>query len=116
MSDYIQLYANMGHQHLNNDKMVKDDFYVLVTRNHKMGLRNKLSKSECIIFKVNDKDSVNLDYLCSDLVRFCLSLYKNNQHNDGNAMSLIPKQSFPISEELRRYIEKFLPDYHGIRK
>jgi hypothetical protein len=177
--EYIQLYANMGHPHLNNETMLKDDFYVLVTKNHKIGLRKKLSKSECIIFKIEEqqmsdyiqvanicgsqikyiqlaniignkedhkpnmvkndfytlcmknpkdnlglrsngmivlkKDEVVLDYLCSDFARFCLALYKNNQHNDGGNMALIPKQPIPISEELKQYIREYLPDYYDNR-
>ena len=113
MSEYIQIARLIGHHNLNKPEMVKNDFYTILMKDPKrnIGLRKK-SKSHLPVFK---SDSVDLDYLCSDLVRFCLALYKNNQHNDAGEMSLIPKEPIPISEELQEYIEEFLPDYYGIR-
>jgi hypothetical protein len=110
MSDYIQLANIIGHSNLNKSEMVKDDFYTLCMKNPKenIGLRN----DSIITLKISD---VSLDYFCSDFVRFCLALYKTKQNLHRGELTIIPKQSFPISEELTQYIEEFLPDYHNIR-
>jgi hypothetical protein len=108
--NHIQLANLRGHKEDHKPNMVKDDFYTLCMKDPKdnIGLR----KEGMIIFNKND---TNIYYLCSDLARFCLSIYKNNQHNDGGNMSMVPKQPIPISEELSEYIRDFLPDYYGIR-
>jgi hypothetical protein len=111
MSDYIQVANVSGNQEDEKTNMVKDNFYILCRKNPKnnIGLRRKG------LITFSDKIT-NIEYLCSDLVRFCLALYKNNLHNDGGSMSLIPKQPIPISEELEQYIREYIPDYYGIRK
>jgi hypothetical protein len=133
MSDYIQLAAIRGHTNCSNfiqlaairgtpnrskkaTEMLLDDFYTLCQKNpmNNYGLRKKSPSIHGeIIFRSSD---VTIDYICSDFVRFCLSFYKITQNLYNDQMSLIPKQSFTISEELREYIEEFLPDYYGIRK
>jgi hypothetical protein len=112
--DYIQLARITGHIYYDQDKMFKDDFYTLCQKNPKknIGLRKQNKTHHMITFKSSD---VDVDYLCSDFVRFCVSLIKNNANLYVGEMSLIPKQSIPISEELRDYIRDFLPDYYGIR-
>jgi hypothetical protein len=115
MSDYIQLAAVRGNQENHKPNMVKDDFYTLCISDPKnnIGLRKKSPRIDGeIIFKSND---VSLDYLCLDFTRFCLALLKNSQNLYYDQMSLIPKKPIPISQELREYIEEFLPDYYGIR-
>jgi hypothetical protein len=118
MSDYIQIAAIRGtpNRSKNPYPMLLNDFYTLCQKdpNKNIGLR-KQSNYECneIIFKSSD---IIIDYLCCDIVRFCLALYKNNQHLGSGNMSLIPKQPIPISKELRDYIEDFLPDFYGIRQ
>jgi hypothetical protein len=110
MSDYIQIANIRGLQEDNKIEMIKNDFYTLCISDPKenIGLRN----NGMITFKISD---VSLDYLCSDFVRFCLSLYKQNSNLDRGELKIIPKQPIRISEELREYIEEFLPDYHNIR-
>jgi hypothetical protein len=114
MSDYIQLARICGHANLNLDKMIKDDFYTLCMKDPKenIGLRKKCESDHLPTFKTLD---ISIDYLCSDFVRFCLSLYKQNSNLDRGELKIIPKQPIRISEELREYIEEFLPDYHNIR-
>lgn len=115
MSDYIQLTAIRGHVNLDNELMHKDDFYTLFQKKPKnnIGLRKQSNhKHREIVFYSSD---VDIDYLCSDFVRFCLCLIKNYCNFNSGEMSLIPKQPIPISEELKEYIEEFLPDYYGIR-
>ena len=115
-SDYIQLSAIIGNHTKNNNKMYENDFYTLCQKdpNKNIGLRkqSKHSRNQ-IILNFND---VSLDYLCSDIVRFCLSIYKNNGHLGNSNMTIIPKEPISISEELKEYIEDFLPDFYGIRK
>jgi hypothetical protein len=115
MNDYIQLAGIRGHCHNYNDKMLTDDFYTLCQKNpnKNVRLRKKSNfKHNEIIFKSLD---VTIEYLCSDLVRFCLCLTKNYCNLNTGEMTLIPKQPIPVSEELREYIRDFLPDYYGIR-
>ena len=108
--NHIQLANLRGHQEDHKPNMVKDDFYTLCMKDPKdnIGLRKK----GMIVF---EKQIVDLEYLCSDLARFCLSIFKNNQHNDNANMEMIPKRAIPISEELKKYMEDFLPDFYGIR-
>ena len=117
MSDYIQLARVIGHSCQSNISIHKDDFYTLCQKKPKnnIGLRKK-SKKICHHLPVFKTDDVNLNYLCSDFVRFCLSFYKNYSNLDGGALTIIPKEPIPISEELKEYIEDFLPDFYGIRK
>ena len=116
--DYIQIDAITGipNRSINPIPMLLNDFYTLCMKDpiQNIGLRkqSKFCNTE-IIFDMND---IDIKYLCSDFVRFCLALYKNDQHNDNGNMSLIPKQPIPISEELKEYMEDFLPDFYGIRK
>jgi hypothetical protein len=114
MSDYIQLARNIGHINLKKSEMIKDDFYTLCMKNPKenIGLRKKCESDHLPTFKTLD---ISIDYLCSDFTRFCLSLYKNYSNLDRGELKIIPKQPIRISEELREYIEEFLPNYHNIR-
>lgn len=115
--NYIQVARNRAHCNLLSNNMHKDDFYTLCMKDPKenLGLRKKSKKigDHLPTFKSSD---TNIDYLCSDFVRFCLSLYKNYSNLDCGEMSIIPKSPIPISDELREYIEEFLPDFHCIRK
>ena len=114
--DYIQLAIIKGHTS-NNQKMLKDDFYTLCMKDSKenIGLRKK-AKKKCHHLPVFKTSDTNIEYLCSDFVRFCLSIYKDKATIDCKEMSLIPKSPIPISKELKDYIESYLPDYYGIRK
>jgi len=115
-NDYIQLSLMKGNHCNENLKMFQDDFYTLCLKDPKknIGLRKKSDHKHAeIIFKF---DEVTIDYLCSDFARFCLAILKNTSNLVcGKSLSLIPKEPIPISEELKEYIEEFLPDYYGIR-
>lgn len=128
MSDYIQIARNRGHSYIqlasirgtpnrtnNPIPMILDDFYTLCMKNpnENLGLRKQIKQDHLPTFKSSD---IDINYLCSDFVRFCLSLYKNKGTLDRGELKIIPKQPIPISEELKNYIEEFLPDFHGIRK
>ena len=110
MSDYIKIANIRGLQEDNKVEMIKDDFYTLCISDPKenIGLRN----NGMITFKISD---VSLEYLCSDFVRFCLALYKTKQNLHRGELKIISKQPLSISDELKEYIEEFLPDYYGIR-
>lgn len=111
MSDYIQIARIRGTEEKIKINQYTDDFYTLCRKQplNNLGLRSK----GMIIFKTTD---TSIDYLCSDFVRFCFSIYKNGQDLDSGCIGLIPKQPIPISEELKEYMKEFLPDYYGIRK
>ena len=115
MSDYIQIAAVRGTPNRSNNPipMVLNDFYTLCLKNPKenIGLRKK-AKHELPVFKTTD---TSVEYLCSDFVRFCLALYKNSSSLDGE-LKIIPKSPIPISEELKDYIESYLPDFYGVSK
>jgi len=115
-SDYIQVAGIRGtpNRSKNALSMVLDDFYTLCLKDPRdnIGLRFKVRKDGLIVFKRSD---VCLDYLCSDFARFCLALYKNNGQNINKNMYMIPLTPIPISEELKQYIEEFLPDFYDIR-
>lgn len=110
MNDYIQIGDITGDKYLNKTVMYKNNFYTICRKNPKdsIGLRKK----GMIIFH---KKNVDLEFLYSDFARFCLSFFKNNQNNNGN-MQMIPKIPIPISNELKDFIENFIPDWHNIRK
>ena len=111
LEDYIQIASIKTGEEPYKTNMYRDDFYTLCMKNpiNNLGLRNK----NMIVFL---SEQVNINYLCSDFVRFCFSIFKNNQHNDRGELTIIPKQPISISEELKEYIESFLPDYYGLRK
>jgi hypothetical protein len=117
MSDYIQVAGIRGtpNRSKNALSMVLDDFYTLCLKDPKdnIGLRKKSNfKYNEIIFKSSD---TTIDYLCSDFIRFCLALYKNNPQLGAGNMTIIPKQPIPISEELKQYMREFLPDFYDNR-
>jgi hypothetical protein len=116
MKDYIQLPQLKGtpQRSKNAIEMHCDDFYTLCMKNplNNIGLRKYSPNNQNSVFKTDD---VTLDYLCSDFVRFCLALYKNNGFLHRGEMTLIPKQPIPISEELKQYIREFLPDFYDNR-
>ena len=101
LEDYIQIPSIIGNKYLNKKNMYTNTFYTLCMKNPKgnIGLRKK----GMFVF---ENKNIEIDYLCSDFVRFCLSIYKNNQNID---------QSISISEELKKYIEEFLPDFYDTR-
>ena len=109
-SDYIQIASIKTGEEIYKTNMYRDDFYTLCMKNpiNNLGLRNK----NMIVFL---SEQVNIDYLCSDFARFCLSLYKNNSNLHRGELTIIPKQPIPISEELKQYIEEFLPDFYDTR-
>lgn len=113
---YIQLPQIKGNpqRSKDNQNMLSDDFYTLCMKNpnYNIGLRKYTPKDENSILKIND---TSVEYLCSDFVRFCLCLYKNSTNISRKEMTIIPKQPIPISEELKKYMEEFLPDYYDIR-
>jgi hypothetical protein len=116
MSDYIQIANIRGTPNRNIDaiEMILDDFYTLCCKNpkHNIGLRLNSRKHELLVFNADD---VSLEYLCSDFVRFCLSLYKNNSAIARGETKIIPKRPIPISKELKQYIREFLPDFYDNR-
>ena len=116
MSDYIQLARIICHEEDHKPNMHKDGFYTLCMKDPKrnIGLRKKSIKI-CHHLPTFKSSDVTIDYLCSDFVRFCLSLYKNYSNLDCGEMTLIPTKPIPISQELMEYIEEFLPDYYNIR-
>ena len=71
--DYIQIARIIGHSNLKFKDMHKDDFYTLCMKDPKnnIGLRKNCKVNDLPVFKL---DEVSLEYLCCDLVRFCLSL------------------------------------------
>ena len=116
MSEYIQLAYIRGtpNRSKNAKDMVLDDFYTLCLKDPKdnIGLRLKSTKNTLLVFK---KSEISLDYLCSDFVRFCLSLNKNSNNVICGELKTIPIKPIHISEELKQYIEEFLPDFYDIR-
>jgi hypothetical protein len=119
MSDYIQIAAIRGtpNRSKNPYPMLLNDFYTLCLKNpyDNIGLRKKSKyRRDEIIFNFND---IDVKYLCSDFVRFCLALCKDNSNLiSSKPLSMIPKEPIPISDELKQYIEDFIPDFYGIRK
>ena len=107
LEDYIQIPSIIGNKYLNKKNMYTNTFYTLCMKNPNgnIGLRKK----GMFVF---ENKNIEIDYLCSDFVRFCLSIYKNNQNIDQSILSIIPKQPIAISEELKQYIEEFLPDFY----
>lgn len=117
MNNYIQLASVRGtpNRTKNPVPMVLDDFYTLCIQNtdNNFGLRKQTKQHHLPTFKSSD---IDINYLCSDFVRFCLSLHKNKCNLDRGELKMIPKSPIPISDELKEYIEDFLPDFYGIRK
>ena len=122
-----------NYDHTNN-KIVKDNFYtILTTVEGCKGIREpRLNKpgGKTPTFGFNsDRERDNfLNYLNTDFARFCLSIFKINQHLENGEMELIPWldfteewtdeklfAKFDIDQKTQEYIRSFLPDYYGIR-
>ena len=115
----------------NSEKIYKDDFFTMLPKNINDCKGVRKSKTDALhIFMFDTEVEVTnfLNYLTTDFVRFCLSIYKIDQTNCPNEWILIPwldfKETwnddklfsyFDIGNETRKYIESFLPDYYGIR-
>lgn len=128
---YVQLAQIRGTPNRNktSSKMLLDDFYTLVMKNsnENIGIR-KTSRTPTFSFKTHKECENFVNYLKTDFVRFCLSIYKDKATLDCGEMELIPWldfteewddeklfKKFDVSLELQDYIREFLPDFYGIR-
>jgi len=108
------------------NKILKNDFYTLITKDKKVELekRKQASKTQ---YSFNSLEEANnfLNYVKTDFVRFCLSIYKNNANCHRGEVNLIPWLDFTqewTDEKLYKYfnltakeiafIEKVIPKYY----
>ena len=133
----FQIPMGRGHSHRdsnNSNKMLKDDFYTFFSNDNNEVITKNWSGSKYFgrgkytFFKTKQERYNFTEYLKTDFVRFCLSIYKNKKDNDSGEMELIPMLDFTqewndeklhkyfnIDKETQEYITNFLPDYHNIR-
>ena len=118
---------------ISNNKKEQEE-KVLITSNDLKDENRKVP----FVFALKSKDEQLglFNYLQTDFCRACLATIKNNQHLDSGELKKIPWFDFSddhfskspreiddwlfkkynISDEIRKHIEKILPDYYGIRK
>lgn len=129
--DYIVQIAYIRGNVSNDEYMITDDFYTIVMRgDENLGIRQIVETPPYFEFNTKDEQINYLNYLKTDFVRFCLSIYKNNGHIiSGGISRLIPWLDFTqgwtdeklftrfeIDQATQEYIRKFLPDYYNLRK
>ena len=103
--------------------MVADSFYTIVTKD----IKPINEKNKHMIFSfISEKKADNfLNYIKTNFVRFCLSIYKSNSQLDRGELAIIPwldfsqewtdeklYKHFDISEEEIKFIEKHIPKYY----
>lgn len=130
---HCQLAAIRGH--VDKEKMINDDFYTLIMDDSdgNKGIRGDFKRKNnpmpTFEFITNNEQNNFIEYLKTDFVCFCLSLYKDGQNiSGGGTLDLIPWldftqdwtneklfKYFDIDETTQNYIKSFLPDYYGIR-
>jgi hypothetical protein len=136
MKYYVQLCCQAGQQELKKENMYKDDFYTLLMSDSKKnkGIRKQNPVGEhgtttpTFCFTTKEEQNNFINYLKTDLVRFCMAVYKNSQTTYAGEMTLIPYLDFTqqwndeklfkyfnVDKETQNYIKDFLPDHHGIR-
>ena len=90
---YINIAQIRGNVNLRSDKsMIQDDFYTIVSRDNKV----ERQIDNHMFFKfVTELEANNfLNYLKTNFVRFCLSIYKNNSQLECGEMEMIPYLDF----------------------
>ena len=90
---YINIAQIRGNVNLRSNKsMIQDDFYTIVSRDNKV----ERSIDNHMFFKFSCESEANnfLNYLKTDFVRFCLSIYKNNSQLECGEMEMIPYLDF----------------------
>ena len=126
---YCQIAGIRGHvNNRNKESFFLDDFYTLILKD--LDSNKGIRKSDMPTFEFNsiiERDNF-IDYLKTDFVRFCLSLFKINANLARGEMEIIPWLDFTekwddeklfkyfnINNETQEYIREFLPDYYKIR-
>jgi hypothetical protein len=124
---YVNLSQIRGHVDLSSDtKMVKDDFYTLCVKNIQPETSPRVQREKTqASFKTIEEANNFINYVKTDFVRFCLSVYKNNQNLYCGEMELIPWLDFTkewtdkilalvfdLSKEERDFITKNIPKYY----
>ena len=120
---YINIAQIRGHVNLKGGKMLQDDFYTIITRDLKV--ERKIINHMFFKFKEGKEATNFLNYLKTNFVRFCLSVYKNNSQLECGEMSFIPwldftqewideklYKHFDLTEEEIKFIEKNIPKYY----
>ena len=122
---------------ISNNRKEIDSKVLFNTENIKQyGKNGKLIYGLCWLFDTEQEQLNFFNYIQTDFCRACLSTIKNNHHLDGGELRYIPWFDFSdsvfnktpkeiddylfkkynISNDIRKYIEEFLPDYYNIRK
>ena len=120
---YVNTAQIRGNVIKNDDKMVQDDFYTLITKD--TIVTDKKNKYMFFSFeKYNDANNF-IEYLKTKFCRFCLSIYKNNSQLDRGELEIIPwldfskkwgdtelVKEFNLSQEEINFIDRFIPNYY----
>ena len=123
---YINIAQIRGNVNLRSDKsMIQDDFYTIVSRDNKV----ERSIDNHMFFKFSVESEANnfLNYLKTDFVRFCLSIYKNNSQLECGEMEMIPYLDytkewndenlgilFNLTESEKNFIKSNIEKYYNI--
>lgn len=78
------------------DSMIKNDFYTIVSTDRKVQVSlDPVGESFLKFFFSTENECINfLNYLKSDITRFLLSIYKNNQNLHRGELDIIPFMNF----------------------
>jgi hypothetical protein len=106
-----------------DDKMVKDDFYTLITKDT---IVNSIKEKHMFFSFTTQLEAENfLSYIKTDFCRFCLSIYKNNSQLDRGELGIIPwldfrnkwgdkelECEFNLTHDEIKFIKKSIPKYY----
>lgn len=111
----------------NSESMIQKDFYTIVSNARIPQSSNVMVNESFIKFYFNTELECSnfLNYLKTYFVRFCLSIYKNNQNLHRGELEIIPwldftqewtdeklKKHFNITDKEWEFIESVIPDYY----
>lgn len=110
-----------------DDSMIQKDFYTIVSVDRKVQNSNDIVGDSFLKFYFDTtQESYNfLNYLKTNMVRFLLSIYKNNQNLHRGELEIIPwldftqewtdeklYKKFDLTENEIKFIEKNIPKYY----
>jgi site-specific DNA-methyltransferase (adenine-specific) len=120
---YINVAQHRGNHTKKGKKLYKDDFYTIVTKNDTPTTEH--TKHLWFGFKNENEANNFLQYLKTNFVRFCLSIYKNNSQVCRGELEIIPYldftqewtdeklyKEFNLTEEEINFINTHIPKYY----
>lgn len=115
-----------GHEDYSDDSMFKDDFHTLIQKKDETKHIGTTTHYKLKFgFDTMNEATNFFNYIKTNFVRFCLSIYKQNQHNDTGELKIVPYldftqewtdeklyKEFNLTEEEINFINTHIPKYY----